>query len=92
MVPPMPVTMPEKKVTVKGKAPVHQMTRPRPRKVTQVPSPSPGVVEAPRPNLGAAGPSAAPWLPLFKESIPSGNGEIGADVPVPLGGSPKLSH
>jgi len=85
VVPPMPATMPAKKVAAKGKAPVHWMTRPHARKVTWVPSPSPGVFEVPRPDLGVARPSAALRLPLFKESIPSGSGEIGADMPVPLG-------
>src|SRR5882724_2995554 len=47
--PPVPVTMPQKQVPVKGKAPIHQTTRPRARKVMWAPSPSPGVVEVPRP-------------------------------------------
>ena len=85
MVPPTPATTLVKKVAAKGKAPVCQMTRPCTHKVTQVPSPLPGVVKAPRPYLGVARPSAALRLPLFKESIPSGSGEIGADMPVPLG-------
>ena len=78
VVPPVPVTMLANKVTMKKKAPVCQTTRPRPRKVTRVQSPSPVVVEAPRPSV-------APWPPLFEESIPSGSGEVGADVPVSLG-------
>ena len=85
VVPPVPVTMLANKVTMKKKAPVCQMTRPRTHKVTQVPSPSPGVVKAPRPYLGVARPSAAPRPPLFEESVPSGSGEVGADVPVSLG-------
>jgi len=78
VVPPIPATMLVKKVTVKGKAPVCQTTHPCPRKVTWVQSPSPIVVEAP-------GPSVAPQPPFFEESIPSGSGEVGADVPVSLG-------
>ena len=85
VVPPMPATTPVKKITAKGKAPVRQTTRPRPRKVTWVPSLSPVVVEAPWPDLGVARPSAAPRPPLFEESIPLGGGEVGANVPVSLG-------
>jgi len=44
--PPTPATMPAKKVSVKGKAPVHRTTRPHTCKVTWVPSLSPGVAEA----------------------------------------------
>ena len=89
VVPPVPVTMLVKKVTVKGKAPVRRTTCPCPRKVTRVQSPSPVVVEAPRPDLGVSGPSAVPWPPLFEESILSGSGEVGAEVPVSLGEQPQ---
>src|SRR5882724_2980044 len=85
VVPPAPATTPAKRVAAKGKAPTRRTTRPRPRKVTRVLSLSPVIVEAPRPDLGVAGPSAAPWPPLFEESVPSGSGEVGADVPVSLG-------
>ena len=78
VVPPVPATTPAKKVTAKGKAPVCWTTHPRPHKVTRVQSPSPDVIEAPRPSV-------APWPPLFEESIPSGSSEVGADVPVSLG-------
>ena len=83
--PPMPATMPEQKVTAKGKAPVCWMTRPHTHKVMQVPSPSPGVAEAPRPNPPVAGPSAALRPPLFKESILLGSGKIRPDVSIPPG-------
>src|SRR5882724_3195772 len=85
VVPPAPATMPAKRVAAKGKAPIRRTTRPHPRKVTWVPSPSPVVVEAPRHDLGVAGPSATLRPPLFEESIPSGGGEVGTNVPVSLG-------
>jgi len=77
--------MPAKKVSVKGKAPVHRTTHPHPHEVMQVPSPSPGVAEASRLNPLDAGPSAALWPPLFEESLLLGSGEIGPDGPMPLG-------
>src|SRR5882724_3825745 len=85
VVPPAPATTPVKRVAAKGKAPIRQTTRPCPHKVTWVPSPSPVVIEAPLPDLGVAGPSAALWPPLFEESILSGSGEVRANVPVSLG-------
>ena len=88
--PSMPATMPQKKVPAKGKAPIHQMTHPHARKVTRVPSPSPGVTEASQPDPVVARPSAVLWPPLFEESLPSGSGEIRADVPVPLGELPQV--
>src|SRR5882724_6131578 len=85
VVPPTPATTLAKRVAAKGKAPIRRMTHPRPRKVTRVLSPSPVIIKAPRPDLGVAGPSADSRPPLFEESIPSGSGEVGADVPVSLG-------
>src|SRR5882724_211336 len=85
VVPPAPATTPVKRVAAKGKAPTRRTTHPRPRKVTRVPSLSPVVVEAPQLDLGVAGPSASPRPPLFEESIPSGGGEVGTNVPVSLG-------
>ena len=83
--PSMPETTLKKKVTAKGKGPIHWMTRPCACKVTWVPSPSPGVSEVPRPDLPVTGPSAMPWPPLFEDSILSGGGNVGPDVPVPPG-------
>ena len=58
--PSVPATMLQKKVPAKGKAPIHWMTRPHALKVTWVPSPSPGVTEASRPDPVVARPSAVP--------------------------------
>jgi len=44
--PSVPATMLQRKVPAKGKAPIHRKTHPCAWKVTQVPSPSPGVAEA----------------------------------------------
>jgi len=83
--PPVPETMPAKKVTVKGKAPVRRTTCPCTHKVTQVLSPLPGVVEAPRLDPVVSRPSSALQPPLFEESILSSSGEIGPNGPMPLG-------
>jgi len=83
--PSMPETMPKKRAAVKGKAPICRTNCPHSQKVTQIPSPSPGVVEAPRPDPPVASPSAAPWPPLFEESLPLGSGKVGPDITKPPG-------
>ena len=89
--PSVPATMPKKKVAVKGKPPIHRMTHPHAQKVTRVPSPLPGVVEVPRPDLPVTGPSATLWLPLYEDSILLGSGEIRPDVPIPPGEYPQAT-
>jgi len=68
---------------VKGKAPTRRTTRPRPRKVTRVLSPSPVIVEAPGPILGLPG-LVLRRGHLFEESIPSAAVRWGPMFPVSL--------
>src|SRR5882724_9642110 len=72
-------------VVVEGKATSHSTTRPCARKVTRVASPTPEVAEVEVPPPPIAGPSRAAHLPLFVDSVGSGDDHIERGAPASSG-------
>src|SRR5882724_9078975 len=71
-----------KQTSTKGKAASHPVTRPRPRKVTRIVSPTPEVVATTPP---VAGPSRPEQVALFVDPIMSGDEGGGGSVPATSG-------
>src|SRR5882724_5111495 len=69
-----------KRVATKGKAASHSTTRPRPRKVTRVASPTPDIVEGLVPTPSVAGPSRVGPPVLFEGPVVSSEDRVRRDV------------